>query len=326
MALSLMLLVIWSVDYKLMFDNLTKISLKALGIICSVQLFTILLINLQWKHLAKVSGLKIRFKDILYVNMYGTIAESITPSVKAGGEFLKGYILKDKFNIPYSKGSALIVLQKTISMIVFLFMNILAAFLFLYYVSHEKSHFKLLIFALIFVFLLIFLMIFSIINPRVIVIMASKIPFIRKKHIKKLDGGLTTYKSTIIKVFKQKKALFFQLILSLIIWNLFPLKAYLVSAYLSINISYIPILAVTYLTYMIGMVPLLPGGLGSFEASAVLFLSSMGIETYEALAFTLIFRFITFWFVFLVSGIYVLLHKIANVLFSFRKFKRGQLI
>ena len=116
------------------------------------------------------------------------------------------------------------------------------------------------------------------------------------------------------------------MILSLIIWNLFPLKAYLVSAYLSINISYIPILAVTYLTYMIGMVPLLPGGLGSFEASAVLFLSSMGIETYEALAFTLIFRFITFWFVFLVSGIYVLLHKIANVLFSFRKFKRGQLI
>ncbi|AUG58004.1 hypothetical protein HVS_10545 [Acetivibrio saccincola] len=306
--------VLWSADYKLMFDNITKISLRALSVICFLQLFTILLINLQWIHLAKASGLKIKFKDIFHVNMYGTIAESITPSVKAGGEFLKAYILKDKFNVPYSKGSALIVLQKTISMIVFLFMNILATILFLYYVSHKENHFKILILSLLFLFLLIFLLVFSIINPKIMVGIASKIPFIRKKHINKLDGGLTTFKNTIKKAFKQKRVLFYQLVLSLIIWNLFPLKAYLVCVYLSIDISYIPILAITYLTYMIGMVPLLPGGLGSFEASAVLFLSSMGVAAYESLAFALIFRFVTFWFVFLASGIYVLLYKISGAL------------
>lgn len=324
MALILMLPVLWSVDYKLMFDNLTKIRLIEMCIVFSVQLFTILLINLQWKHLAKASGLKIRFKDILHVNMHGTIAESITPSVKAGGEFLKAYILKDKFNVPYSKGSALIVLQKTISMVVFLFMNIIAVFLFLCYVSHKENYFKILVLALLFLILLIFLMIFSIINPKAVVILVSKIPFIKEKNIKKLDGGLTTYRSTMEKAFKQKKVLFYQLILSLVIWNLFPLKAYLVCVYLSIDINYIPILAITYLTYMIGMVPLLPGGLGSFEASAVLFLSSMGVTAYESLAFALIFRFITFWFVFLVSVIYILLHKVYILLYKKEKKADGR--
>ena len=80
-----MLPVLWSVDYKLMFDNLTKIRLIEMCIVFSVQLFTILLINLQWKHLAKASGLKIRFKDILHVNMHGTIAESITRLLKQAG-------------------------------------------------------------------------------------------------------------------------------------------------------------------------------------------------------------------------------------------------
>lgn len=167
-------------------------------------------------------------------------------------------------------------------------------------------------------------MIFSIINPKAVVILVSKIPFIKEKNIKKLDGGLTTYRSTMEKAFKQKKVLFYQLILSLVIWNLFPLKAYLVCVYLSIDINYIPILAITYLTYMIGMVPLLPGGLGSFEASAVLFLSSMGVTAYESLAFALIFRFITFWFVFLVSVIYILLHKVYILLYKKEKKADGR--
>ena len=44
-ALILILPVLWSADYKLMFDNITKISLRALSVICFLQLFTILLIN-----------------------------------------------------------------------------------------------------------------------------------------------------------------------------------------------------------------------------------------------------------------------------------------
>ena len=154
-------------------------------------------------------------------------------------------------------------------MVVFLFMNIIAVFLFLCYVSHKENYFKILVLALLFLILLIFLMIFSIINPKAVVILVSKIPFIKEKNIKKLDGGLTTYRSTMEKAFKQKKVLFYQLILSLVIWNLFPLKAYLVCVYLSIDINYIPILAITYLTYMIDGT--LCRRAWQFEASAVCF-------------------------------------------------------
>ncbi|TYQ13066.1 UNVERIFIED_CONTAM: hypothetical protein Cloal_4115 [Acetivibrio alkalicellulosi] len=315
-----MLLTLWSVDYSNIFNNLISINIESIVLVCLIQLFTILLINIQWKNLGAVLGLKLTFKNVLHVNMHGTFAESITPSVKAGGEFLKAYILNGEFGIPLSKASALIVMQKTISTVVFLFMNIIALFSLLFYIKEIEIYFKILVPSLIFIFALIFLMIYSMVNQKIIITIVSKIPFIKKKHVEKLDQGLINYRSTVKTVFKQKKVMFKQLILSLLIWNLFPIKAYLISVSLGFNIGFIPILAVTYLTYMIGMIPLLPGGIGTFEASTIMLLAPVGINGHEALAFAIILRFVTFWFVFLVSGIYIFIHKIPSIFYRFVSF------
>jgi uncharacterized protein (TIRG00374 family) len=58
------------------------------------------------------------------------------------------------------------------------------------------------------------------------------------------------------------------------------------------------------------MIPLLPGGVGSFEATMTSLLIAMHITHGQALAITLLFRFITFWFVILISLLYAGVWKV----------------
>ena len=70
----------------------------------------------------------------------------------------------------------------------------------------------------------------------------------------------------------------------------------------------------TFISYMVGMIPLLPGGLGGFEATMTSLLIVMQINSNDALAITLLFRFITFWFVVLISLLYAGIWKWRSAL------------
>ncbi|OIJ22068.1 hypothetical protein BKP45_05175 [Anaerobacillus alkalidiazotrophicus] len=95
-----------------------------------------------------------------------------------------------------------------------------------------------------------------------------------------------------------------QLLLALIIWISFPFKAFLISISLQMDVNFLTISAITFLAYMVAMIPITPGGLGTFEGSTVLLLSSLQIAVTEAVIFAILLRFITFWFVFLISFLY----------------------
>lgn len=70
---------------------------------------------------------------------------------------------------------------------------------------------------------------------------------------------------------------------------------------------------VTYLTYMIGMLPLLPGGVGTFEGSMAIFLTPFSVGLYSSIACAFILRFITYWLVFLISGVYMAIKGFFSV-------------
>ena len=51
--------------------------------------------------------------------------------------------------------------------------------------------------------------------------------------------------------------------------GLFPFKLYYITRAMGLNISFLNAFAATIISYIAGMVPLLPGGLGSFEGTMV---------------------------------------------------------
>ena len=103
-----------------------------------------------------------------------------------------------------------------------------------------------------------------------------------------------------------------QFFLSLFIWTLFPVKMVLLVHLFTSNLNPIFLTEVTFISYLVGMIPLLPGGIGSFEATMTSLLIIMGIKQSDALAITLLFRFITFWFVILISLLYTGIWKIGG--------------
>lgn len=135
----------------------------------------------------------------------------------------------------------------------------------------------------------------------------GKISKLNPKH--KWSRALQNFALTLlsnVKTLKNIKGeLFKQLLLSLIIWGLYPVKLIELVGMFTHSFDWVFLTEITFLSYMIGMIPLLPGGLGSFEAAMTSMLMVTHFTYTDALTITLLFRFVTFWFVILMSLAYV---------------------
>jgi hypothetical protein len=90
---------------------------------------------------------------------------------------------------------------------------------------------------------------------------------------------------------------------SLLVWALYPLKIYVVALMLGFNVEPLFVAIATYTTYLISMIPLLPGGLGTFEGSMAFMFTYAGFSFAEGLAIALLARLVTFWFPLILSGV-----------------------
>ena len=85
-----------------------------------------------------------------------------------------------------------------------------------------------------------------------------------------------------------------QFVLALLIWAIFPLKLVLLIFPYTHAIPSLVLFGTTFVSYFAGMIPLLPGGLGTFEATMSGILTAYGLTLNQAVAITIVFRFITF--------------------------------
>lgn len=68
--------------------------------------------NLRWQIIFRARGIDVPFFKLLPIWLLGNAISYVTPIVYVGGEGVKGYLLKDKFNISWSKSAAIIALDK----------------------------------------------------------------------------------------------------------------------------------------------------------------------------------------------------------------------
>ena len=106
---------------------------------------------------------------------------------------------------------------------------------------------------------------------------------------------------------KNAKAMLF--FLSIFIWLLYPAKMYILAVQITPDVNAVYIGAVAFVSYMVAMLPIFPGGLGGFEGTMSGLLAAMGFIISDAAVITILFRFITFWFVMLVSLAYIAFYK-----------------
>jgi uncharacterized protein (TIRG00374 family) len=102
------------------------------------------------------------------------------------------------------------------------------------------------------------------------------------------------FKISVRGIMRHKAILAQSLSISIVIWLLYPLKIYFVFYALGSDVTFGLVACVTFMAYLTGMIPALPGGVGAFEGSAILLYSIMGVPLPEATVAVLIGRTFTF--------------------------------
>lgn len=296
----LIAILIKAVDFNDLIQHIAKARIEILFLLLALQIITQLIISFQWHNITKCVLGESSFIKILNMFTRGTVVEAITPGAKIGGEVTRLYYLKKDFNTDTDKALSIIIIQKSVSMSV---LFSICAISFFYICTKIKYALIVQIFASIINFMLISFMIGLLFFSEKLYDFLSKF---ENKIVKKINNFIKSYVSSTKKLSKNEWIKEF--ILSIIIWILYPLKMFILANSFGIKMPFLIILAITMTSYFLAMFPITPGGIGTFEGSMVGFFAIMDINTTLAVTISVVFRFVTFWFVILISGIYTIIY------------------
>lgn len=130
---------------------------------------------------------------------------------------------------------------------------------------------------------------------------------------KKIHDNISGFQKTMRLLISNKKLLYYSIPLSFIIWIFEILRVYVVFLAFGATLNVIVIGAVFIMASLVGMIPLLPGGLGAVDGLMISFYSKAGISLSLAAPVTIIERLISFWMATMI-GLIILPHYGSSVL------------
>ncbi|MEN4006327.1 MAG: flippase-like domain-containing protein [Methanobacteriaceae archaeon] len=260
-----------------------------------LQFLTISLTTLAWHLVIRAAG-KISFRDTLSINLTGSFIESVTPSSKLGGEAVKIHLLHRCANLDYQQLSTVTLVSTLLTLLPFL---VFAGLCLIWGAVNRQNVF---LSAVTFLSLVIFTgtivwichaeTIHQEAVPWTVYRLVGKLrfaPLIRRAFAFLRQAGQKS------RHLLSRRVRFVVLILNSIIWILYPIKVLLVTWMLGMEIEFVDVATATYIAYLVSILPLLPGGLGSFEVTMAFTFNSMGVSFGEGLAVALLARLVTFW-------------------------------
>lgn len=300
-------------DFSAFWRQLRRLPVWLLLVLIALQLLTQLLITYQWHRLTYTVLGRSQFSKILHIFTRGSVVEAITPGAKIGGEAVRLYLLKKEFSCPTHQAISIIAIQKSMSMSVLLTICLVS----LLHIGRRISHHLPLSMQLLSGGVCLFL----------VVAMVGLLFFARPlsswlqqhhSHLaQRIGAHCANYAAATGQLTRRQWCL--HLAISTAVWLLFPLKMVILAGVLHVRLPFVVLLSVTMVSYMMGLFPLTPGGIGTFEGTMLALLSLLGVGYTLGLTITLVFRFVTFWLVVLASLTFVLLYEFHL------KLKGGQL-
>ena len=267
-------------DLNLISDALLNFKTEFLPLILILVTSSWFILFIRWQILLKNANITIPLRGSFVVYVSGFALQFIPGEV---GEFLKVQLLKNKFNIPRSKTSPIIITEMLYNAMGLVALSITSIWFF---------EFTIYIFI---IFGVLLLVLFYLINNKKyffkVMNKVSKIKFL-KKYVEPTFESLET-----IQHLTKGKVLFYSLILSILFWFVECIAIHLLL--LSFGIDTIELLTLVSMyssSIILGVVSFLPFGLGVFEGSLAGFLSLRGIDITFSLTIVILARIITRWY------------------------------
>jgi len=289
-----------------------------------MQIFTYYLFALRWNIVNKVANINVSIKNLLPMVLVGLAINNITPSGRGGGEPVRAYILAKKTDNPSEEAFATVIADRALDTFPFILLAIITIVSMILYFSLDPIVLVALIVSVVGITALFALLIYMSINKKagekirkwivkLIYFFYKKIPLdeLEETVVKAISGFQKTMKSMI----RDKNMLYYALPLSFLIWFTEIIRVFFVFLAFGVPVNPIVIGVVFIVASLIGMIPLLPGGLGAVEGVMIWIFSFTGtnVSTSIIAAATVIERLISFWMTTII-GLIILPHYGVSVL------------
>ena len=257
----------------------------------------------RWAITTSSLDISIKRRHLLPMLLVGLAINNITPSGRGGGEPVRAYILSKYSQSPFENAFATVIADRGLDTFPFIALAIITIITAILYINLPQWMVITLIVGLIILILVFFLALYMSINRefgdrairwflRILKRISTKMhDRIEQRAINAVGG----FQDSMRVMITDRKVLMYGIPLSFLIWGLEIMRVYVVFLALNINAPLEIIAAVFVISTLIGMIPLLPGGLGAVDGMMILLYSYAGIPASVSAAATLVERLISFW-------------------------------
>ena len=270
----------------------------------ATQVFTYLLYTLRWQILNRLTDMDIGFKKLLPMVLVGLAVNNITPSGRGGGEPVRAYLLsQSNDSYHFEDAFATVVADRALDTFPFVVLAAITIASMTLFFDFDLWLIVVMVLAVIAIVAILIMLIYMCINPgfghRVDGWIIGLVRRFYKKNSesleKRIHEAIFGFQETMKLLISNKKGLAITLTLSFVIWIFEIVRVYLVFLAFGANVDPIVIGEVFIVACLVGMIPLLPGGLGAIDGLMIIFYSAAGISASISAAATVIERLISFW-------------------------------
>ena len=285
LGISILILVImlYFVGIDQVIDALKIANLYIIALAIVVQIFTYFLYTLRWQILNKLADMDDGIMKLLPMVLVSLAVNNITPSGRGGGEPVRAYLLSQSNDDYHFQDSfATVVADRALDTFPFVVLAAITIASMALFFDFDIWLLVIMVLAVIAIVAVLIVLIYMCINPG---------------FGKRVDGWIIGLVRRFYKkdTEENRKGLVYTLILSFIIWGFEILRVYLVFSAFGANVDLIIIGEVFIVACLVGMIPLLPGGLGAVDGLMIIFYSAAGVPASISAAATVIERLISFW-------------------------------
>ncbi len=280
-------------------------NLRYLAIAIGFELLSVLALMGRWKVVVDDAGMDVSTWKLLQITFAGISISNLTPSARTGGEAARSYFLNKETGRSTKETLATIIAERIFDMAFFIlitFIGIVSA-VFLFHLPIWVLSILLLICVLgVFgILLIVYTVTSETFGLKIGIWLINKLERLIKKF-KPLKEAEEKFKqdfrehSENLKTYLKKPGLWLKsMSMSGVMWVFDILRAYFVFLAIGLEVHPVLIISLIVLSQTAGLIPFLPGGLGSVETVRLVILSTAGVALAGAGAHTILDRLIEFW-------------------------------
>ena len=257
----------------------------------------------RWSINVNSVDISIKKFHLLPMLLVGLAINNITPSARGGGEPVRGYILSKYSKTTFEKSFATVIADRGLDTFPFMVLAVLTIISVALFMSLSNLVVFGLIAAVVALLILFFIALYMSLNKEFgrkatlwLVGVIKRLS--RKDHSSLEEKALTAihgFQNSMRTMIKDRNVLMYGLPISFVIWIMEISRVYVVFLAFGTPVSPITIAEVFIISTLLGMIPLLPGGLGAVDGVMIILFSAAGIPPSISAAATIVERLISFW-------------------------------